>query len=106
MGEFPLLKSLQKQFGDKGLALVGVSVDKLCDNARATALKHDLSWPQVCDGKALKGEIVRLYNVDVTPAYYVLGRDGSIVGKKVEAAELQGLVEKALAAAPPKPAAR
>lgn len=104
MGEFPLLKSLQQEFGGRGLELVGVSLDKDCGKALETARTHGLSWPQLCDGKALEGEVFRLYNTDVTPTYYVIGRDGSIAGKKVEAEALRGIVEKALAAAPPKPA--
>lgn len=99
IGEFPLLKRLQQQFGDKGLALVGVSVDKVCDRARDAVQKHGLSWPQFCDGKALRGEITQAYNVDVTPTYYVIGRDGLIAGKRVQAEELQGVIERALAAA-------
>jgi peroxiredoxin len=104
VGEFPLLKSLQQQFGDKGLALVGVSVDKVCDRAREAVQKHGLSWPQLCDGKALKGEIMVAYNVDVTPTYYVIGRDGLIAGKRVQAEELQAFIEKALAAPAAAPA--
>jgi hypothetical protein len=107
VGEFPLLKSLQEQLGDKGLALVGVSIDSACDLARGTVQRRGLSWPQICEGKALRGQVPHLFNVDVTPTYYVIDRQGVIVGRKVQAEELRGLVEKALAAeAPAKPAAR
>jgi peroxiredoxin len=107
VGEFPLLKSLKEQLGDKGLALVGVSIDTACDRARETVQRHGLSWPQVCEGKALHGQVPHLFNVDVTPTYYVIDRQGVIVGRKVEANEIRGLVEKALAAeTPAKPAAR
>lgn len=101
MGEFPLLKGLKEQFSGKGLAMVGVAVDTACDRARETARKHGLTWPQVCEGKALKGEVTRLFNVDATPTYYVLDREGVIIGKKVQAEELQRIVAEALA----KPAA-
>ncbi len=80
--------------------MIGVAIDANCDDARLTAIKYGLSWPQICEGKAMKGEIARMYNVDTTPTYYVLGRDGLIVGKKVQGEELQGVVESALAAAP------
>lgn len=96
-GEFPLLKGLKERFGDKGLALVGVSVDTVCERARATIDRHGLTWPQICEGKALKGEMTRLFNVDTTPVYYVMDREGVIVGKKVQGEELQGIVEAALA---------
>jgi peroxiredoxin len=105
VGEFPLLKSFQQQFSDKGFAMIGVSVDTVCDRAREAVQRHGLSWPQVCDGKAMKGEIAHLYNVDVTPSYYVLDRNGLILGKKVQAEELRGILEKAFAAPAPAPAA-
>ena len=107
MGEFPLLKSLKEQLGDKGLALVGVSIDSSCDRARESVQRHGLTWPQICEGKALHGQVTHLFNVEATPTYYVIDRQGVIVGRKVEASEIRGLVEKALAAeAPAKPAAR
>ena len=83
--------------------MIGVAVDANCDDTRLTSLKHGLSWPQVCDGMALKGKVARLYNVETTPTYYVLGRDGLIVGKKVQAEELQAVVERALAAPASRP---
>jgi peroxiredoxin len=98
VGEFPLLKSLRQQFSDKDLAMIGVSVDTVCDRAREAVQRNGLSWPQACDGKAMRGEMAHLLNVEATPTYYVIDRDGFILGKKVDAEELRGILEKAVAA--------
>jgi len=35
-------------------------------------------WPEICDGKAEKGEIARLYNVQESPVLFVVDRTGNI----------------------------
>ena len=102
--EFAQLERLRQRLAGKGVELLGISVDTACDRARATVARHALTWPQACDGKAVKGEAARLYNADEVPAYYVVDRDGVIVGSKVKAEELGDIVDEALRAAPPAPA--
>lgn len=89
---------MRQRFPAQELAVVGVAVDAVCAKAAAAVELHALTWPQLCDGKGLGGEVARLYNADVTPTYYVLDAGGRIVGKKIEAAKLEETVAKALAA--------
>jgi len=38
-------------------------------------------WPQICDGKAEKGEVPKLYNVQGTPVLLLVDRLGNIAGR-------------------------
>lgn len=45
-------------------------------------------WPEICDGKAEKGEIARLYNVQESPVLFVVDRTGNIAVRLSSAALL------------------
>ncbi len=52
--------------------------------------KHALMWSQVRDGK--DGQIARLFNVQGTPTYFVLDREGKIAAKSVAGAKLKEVI--------------
>ncbi len=52
--------------------------------------KHSLAWPQVRDGK--DGQIAKLFNVQGTPVYYALDREGRIAAKAVPGTKLREVV--------------
>jgi predicted methyltransferase len=43
--------------------------------------QQEIPWPQLADGKAEDGEIPKLYRVQGTPAFYILGGDGLVSAK-------------------------
>jgi predicted methyltransferase len=49
-----------------------------------------IAWPQVRDGK--DGQIAKLFNVQGTPTYYVLDRDGKIAAKAIPSEKLSALI--------------
>ena len=52
--------------------------------------KHGLTWPQIRDGK--DGQIAKLFNVQGTPASFILNREGRIAAKGVLGAKLKEVV--------------
>jgi peroxiredoxin len=97
--ELAQLDKLRRQREAKGLALLGIAVRTPCASVRQVVAQHATPWPQTCDSEANPGQLARLYNADDTPAYFVIDRDGVIVGSKVVVAELDEIVDTALAAA-------
>lgn len=75
---------------------MGVSVDQKCGLAAATARENHASWPHVCDGRGLDGELPRLFNARGTPSYYLISPDGRIAAKRVPAEELAELLDEML----------
>jgi hypothetical protein len=62
-----------------------------------------MTWPQVCDGKAFEGEIVRLYNVWGIPRSFPIDRDGRIMSKDLLGDALESSVAKLVGAQAPNP---
>jgi arsenite methyltransferase len=93
-GEFPLLKELQTTYKNQGLALIGISLDEDAKAFQDAASQHGLTWPLVRDGK--DGQIAKLFNVQSTPAYYVLDREGKIAAKALPGAKLKVTITELL----------
>jgi arsenite methyltransferase len=87
MGEFPLLKELFAKHEEQGLVIIGISLDEEAKAFQEVVDKHGMTWPQVRDGK--DGQIARLFNVQGTPAYYVLDREGKIAAKGLPVTKLK-----------------
>ena len=61
--------------------MVSVSMDEDLQALRGMVARQGLDWPQICDGKGAKTELVRLFNPAI-PTYYVLDREGRIAAKQ------------------------
>jgi peroxiredoxin len=94
VGEVPLLKELYEQRKDQGVVVVGISLDEELKPLQEMVSSKEISWPQVWDSD----ETVRkLFNVKGTPSYYVLDREGKIVGKDLSSFKrVSGLIEDLL----------
>jgi peroxiredoxin len=78
VGEVPLLKELYERYKDQGVVVVGVSLDEDVKLVQEMVASKGMTWPQVSDADKT---VRKLYNVKGTPSYYLLDRDGKIVGK-------------------------
>ena len=65
-----------------------MSLDEDKSAAQRAIAQRSIFWPQVCDGKAEKGEIARQYNVQGTPVLLLIDRSGNIAGRLSSAAQL------------------
>ena len=78
MGEVPLLQEFYAKYKDQGVVVIGISLDEDLKLLQEMIASKGMSWPQVWDqDKAAR----KLFNVKGTPSYYLLDRDGKIVGK-------------------------
>jgi peroxiredoxin len=89
-----LLKELDAQFHQRGLQIVGVSIDD--DREKFDlALKNPVrTWPQVFDALGLKGKVVELFNARGVPVSYLIDRDGRIAVKISSSEQLRAQVTK------------
>ena len=72
---FPWMKDLQRSYGEKGLVVVAVNVDR--DRAAASAFLHDTpaTFPVVYDPE---GKIAQSFDVKDMPTSVLIGRDGAV----------------------------
>jgi len=94
--ENPNLVRLYKRMHDKGLEIVGVSLDKN-RSSWARAIEDDgLSWNHVSNLKYWQDPIALLYGVRSIPAAFVLNKEGVIVAKNLRGAQLDAKIEELL----------
>ena len=94
--ENPNLVRLYNRMHDKGLEIVGVSLDKN-QSSWARAIEDDgLSWNHVSNLKYWQDPIALLYGVRSIPAAFVLNKDGVIVAKNLRGAQLDAKIEELL----------
>jgi thiol-disulfide isomerase/thioredoxin len=96
--EIPHMKKVYAQYKDKGVAFVGVSLDKpdqkqhLIDFVK----KNEMAWPQSYSGKYWEDPTARQYGVEGIPSIWVIGKDGKVVSDNARE-DLEGTLDKALA---------
>ncbi len=77
--EIPYLKKVYEEHHDKGLEVIGVSLDEneaeLCEFIDA----HDIPWPNIFDGKGWESDLARYFGINSVPSQWLIDRDGTII---------------------------
>ncbi len=94
--QIPHLKAARRRFGERGLEIVGVSLDEDPEAARRFVETHKISWPVVARGKGMLDPLAREYGVQAIPSIWLVGRDGSIVGRGLTGGEIGPAVAAAI----------
>ncbi len=92
----PTLVDIYSQYRDKGLQIVGISLDSDHDAWVKAIADLNLTWPQVSDLKGWRSEAAGIYGVQAIPATVVIARDGTIVARNLSESELRALVAERL----------
>lgn len=92
--DLPTLKALYDQYSGKGLAILGIGVDRHKPAFRKFVKECALPWPQVHDGKGWGGPLHRSFGSPKPPRTFLIDRQGTI-----RSIDLHGpALEKAVAA--------
>lgn len=92
----PALKQLYEDFHDKGLEIIGVSLDNNADKWKGAIEKDDLGWINVSTLCGWTCEIARRYNVKAIPAMFVLDNKNRIIASGLRGKELRTFIEERL----------
>ena len=94
--ENPNMVALYRDFRDKGLTIVSVSLDT--DRAKWLAAigKDGLTWTQVSSLKGWKCEVVERYNVHEVPYIWVLDENNRILATQLRGEQLRAFVTERL----------
>jgi len=106
--EMPVLERLHRDFGSRGLAVIGINAGEDLATARRYADDFRLSFPLVLDPGR---KINVLYGVIGLPATFLVGRDGRAVALAVgprewASAPARAIIEALLAEPTPRPGGR
>ncbi|HEX8461461.1 MAG TPA: TlpA disulfide reductase family protein [Segetibacter sp.] len=88
---------LYKKYKDKGLEVLGVSIDA-DKNAWNNAVKQDnINWLQVIDTRAATGnQLTRTWNLQYIPSTFLIDKEGILVAVAPEKDELEKWLKKLL----------
>ena len=91
------LKSLYGEYKDKGLGVVGGSLDNDYRAWTETIRRMELEWTNVSDLKGWRSRIVEMYGIDAIPYVFVIAQDGTIIRKGyIPEEELRQIVSESL----------
>ncbi len=94
--ENPNVLAVYKKYHDKGLNIIGVSLDKDGDKWKKAIADDKLEWNQVSNLAYFNDEIAKLYNVDAIPAAFLLDENGVIIAKNLRGNALEQKVAELL----------
>ena len=94
--EMPFMLALYESFKDRGLGIVGVSLDKDKDAWIAAINTLKLPWPQMSDLKYWDNAAAKLFNINSIPHTIVVDQQGKILRRGLRGEELKKFIEQQL----------
>lgn len=88
MMEMPNVVKAYGLYKDKGLEIVGVSLDSKSEAWQKALAEQKMTWPQMSDLKGWSNEGAKAYGVRAIPATVLIGKDGKIVARDLRGEEL------------------
>ncbi|MBQ7947846.1 MAG: AhpC/TSA family protein [Bacteroidaceae bacterium] len=92
----PALRKLYEEFHDKGLEIIGVSLDNKKANWQMAVDKDGLGWINISSLKGWKCEVAKAYNVTGIPALFVLDENNNIIATGLRGEQLRNFVQERL----------
>lgn len=92
----PALRKLYEEFHDKGLEIIGVSLDTNKAAWIKAIEKDGLSWINLSSLKGWQCDLVPLYSIKGIPALFVLDENNNIIATGLKGEPLQRFVEERL----------
>ena len=87
--ENPNIVAVYEKYKDKGLNVLGVSLDRNRDLWLQAIEEDNLQWSHVSNVQYFQDPIARLYNINAIPAAFLLDENGIIIAK-----DLRGLIKE------------
>lgn len=91
--ETAVIKDILKEYGPKGLQVLGVAVWDEPANTMAAIKKHDLPWPQIINAQTIPTD---LYGISGIPCIILFSPDGTIISRDKQDDELRKAVADAI----------
>ncbi|RRC99116.1 TlpA family protein disulfide reductase [Prevotella sp. OH937_COT-195] len=92
MEEMPNMINIYDKYGNKGLGIVGVSLDDSEQDWKGTVKSKGLKWTQLSDLKGWESPVAQKYNVQSIPYILVIDQKGNIIAEDIRGTELEEFV--------------
>ncbi len=94
--ENPNVVALYNEFHDKGLNIIGVSLDRDAAKWKEAIAKDGLMWTHISNLKFWQDPIAVMYGIKSIPATLILDEKGTIIARDLRGAELRNKVASIL----------
>lgn len=94
--EMPNLVSIYSANKDKGLGIIGISLDNDADSWKQAVKDLGMKWTQVSDLKGWHSDAAVRFGVNSIPMTYIIDSKGKIIAKGLRGEELKTFVEQGL----------
>lgn len=94
--ENPNVVKVYEKYKDKGLNIIGVSLDRKAEDWKNAIEDDGLTWNQVSNVAYFNDPVAKLYNVEAIPAAFLLDENGIIVAKNLRGPALEKKVAELL----------
>ena len=89
IGSMPMMKEIYHAYADRGLQIIGLSLDSNRDAWRAAIRRLELPWLQLSDLKRWESVASDIYGVRAIPEIVLIAPDGKIVATGLRDEELK-----------------
>lgn len=94
--DMPYFVEIYNKYKDKGLEIVGVSLDKDKESWTKGIKELDMTWPQMSDLKFWENEIAKTYTIQAIPYIILFDENGIIIDRNLFGKELDNKLNKLL----------
>lgn len=74
--ELPTVKAIYQKYHDKGLEIIGISLDKQRTMLEQFLKKNQIPWPQYFDGKGWQTYWAQYYGIQAIPTMWLIDKKG------------------------------
>jgi thiol-disulfide isomerase/thioredoxin len=92
----PEIAELYDNYRNKGLEIVGISLDENETFWKKAVEKNNMSWIQIISNKGKSDNIAKMYGVNLIPYTVLLNSEGEIIGVNLRGQELREKLKKTL----------
>ena len=90
------MRYLYRKYHDKGLEIVGVSLDNDRERWYSGVQTDSLQWTQLSSLQRWECPLAKAYNIHWIPTLVLIDREGRIVARRLEGEELESKIRSLL----------
>jgi len=94
--EMPSVRKVYQKYRDKGLVVVGISLDTDELALANFVAKKLIPWPQFCDGKGWDSALAIQFGVRAIPELWLINREGTLVSTEIPIEQLDQKISELL----------
>jgi Peroxiredoxin len=92
--EMPALVEMYAKYKDKGLEIVGISLDRNGDAWKKGIQNLNITWPQMSDLGYWDSKAAKMYAIRSIPHVMIIDKDGTIVSRGLHGEELYAKIDE------------